>query len=68
MTTPAPMPDPASPRARKQLLLRLEPSLFATLESWAAQELRSVNAQIEWILTEAARRRGAERRRQTGDG
>lgn len=68
MTTPEPTPDPVAPRNRKHFLLRLEPSLFATLESWAVQELRSVNAQIEWILTDAARRRRAEGRRPPRDG
>lgn len=45
-------------RERKHFLLRLQPDLHAALESWAAQEMRSVNGQIEWILREAVRRRG----------
>lgn len=44
---------------RKQYLLRVDPELWADLEKWAADELRSVNAQIEWILRDAmARRKG----------
>ena len=44
---------------RKQYLLRVDPDLWADVEKWAADELRSVNAQIEWILRDAvARRRG----------
>jgi hypothetical protein len=43
--------------ARKQLLLRIDPALWADVEKWAADELRSVNAQIEWILREAVRKR-----------
>jgi hypothetical protein len=50
--------DDLSPSARKHFLLRLEPSLYAALEAWAAQEMRSVNGQIEWLLREAIRRRG----------
>jgi hypothetical protein len=43
--------------ARKQFLLRIDPGLWADVEKWAADELRSVNAQIEWALREAVRRR-----------
>lgn len=41
---------------RKQFLLRIDPELWAELERWAADELRSINAQIEWLLREAVRR------------
>jgi hypothetical protein len=43
---------------KKKFLLRLDSPLFATLEKWAADDLRSVNAQIEYLLIEAARKRG----------
>jgi hypothetical protein len=43
---------------RKAFLLRVDPLLYAALEKWAADELRSVNAQIEYLLTDAARRAG----------
>ncbi len=43
---------------RKSFLLRLPPELHAALERWAADELRSVNAQIEFLLTEALRKAG----------
>lgn len=43
---------------RKRFLLRIHPSLFEALERWAADELRSVNAQVEYLLTEAARHAG----------
>ena len=43
--------------ARKQFLLRIDPELWKELERWAADELRSVNAQVEWLLREAVRRR-----------
>ena len=42
--------------ARKQFLLRIDPELWAELERWAANDLRSVNAQVEWLLREAVRR------------
>lgn len=43
---------------KKKFLLRLDPELYAVLERWAADELRSINAQIEFLLREAARRSG----------
>lgn len=43
---------------KKRFLLRIDEGLYAVLEKWAADELRSVNAQIEYLLKEAARRSG----------
>jgi hypothetical protein len=43
---------------RKSYLLRLSPELYTALERWAADELRSVNAQIEFLLGDAVRRAG----------
>jgi hypothetical protein len=43
--------------ARKQFLLRIDPQVWADVEKWAADELRSVNAQIEYLLREAVRKR-----------
>ncbi len=42
---------------RKQFLLRIDPQLWAELEAWAGDELRSVNGQIEYVLREAVRKR-----------
>jgi hypothetical protein len=42
---------------RKAFLLRIDPGLWAELESWAADELRSVNGQIEYLLKQAAAKR-----------
>lgn len=44
-------------KSRKAFALRIDPELYAALESWAQQEFRSVNGQIEFILREAVRRR-----------
>ena len=49
--------------ARKQFLLRVDPALWKELEKWAADELRSVNAQVEWVLREAVRKRKGGPRR-----
>lgn len=44
---------------KKTFLLRLSPKLWAEIQRMAAEELRSVNSQIEYLLREAiARRRG----------
>ena len=42
---------------RKQYLLRIDPDLWADVERWAADELRSVNAQVEYLLRQAVRKR-----------
>ena len=45
---------------RKPYLLRIDPGLWAELEVWAKDELRSVNGQIEYILRQAvSKRKGA---------
>ncbi len=49
---------------RKSYLLRIDPELYVALERWAADELRSVNAQIEFLLTDAVRRAGREPRKE----
>jgi hypothetical protein len=42
---------------RKQFLLRIDAELWADVEKWAADELRSANAQVEYLLREAVRKR-----------
>ncbi|HIR81318.1 MAG TPA: Arc family DNA-binding protein [Candidatus Limiplasma merdipullorum] len=44
-------------KAKKQVLLRLSPSLWDEVASWAEEDFRSINAQIEFLLTEAVRQR-----------
>jgi hypothetical protein len=38
---------------KKKFLLRIDESVHAALEKWAADDLRSINAQIEYLLTQA---------------
>lgn len=46
-------------KAKKQILLRLAPSLYDTVASLAEEDFRSVNAEIEYLLTQAVKdRRG----------
>jgi hypothetical protein len=42
---------------RKSFLMRIDPALWAELESWAQAELRSVNGQIEYLLRQAVEKR-----------
>lgn len=42
---------------KKEFLLRLDQQLWQELQAWAADELRSVNGQIEYLLREAIRQR-----------
>lgn len=44
-------------KAKKQVLLRLSPTLWNELASWAEDDFRSINGQIEYLLSEAVRRR-----------
>lgn len=47
---------------RKPFLLRVPPDLWKELEKWAADDLRSVNGQIEFLLREAVGRRKEKRK------
>jgi len=40
---------------KKKFLLRIDENIHAALEKWAADDLRSINAQIEYLLTQALR-------------
>lgn len=42
----------------KGFLLRLDPATMELVERWAAQEFRSVNGQLQWIIAESLRRHG----------
>lgn len=47
---------------RKAFLLRIDAKLHSAIERWAADELRSVNAQIEFLLRQALQRAGRLRK------
>ena len=44
-------------RAKKQVLLRLAPTLWQQIAQWAEDDYRSINSQIEYILSEAVKNR-----------
>ena len=56
---------------RKPFLLRLDPALFDALQRWANDEVRSLNGQVEYLLTralrDAGRLRTEDRRQKTED-
>ncbi len=52
---------------RKSFLLRLPPELWKELEKWAADELRSVNAQMEYVLRQAVAKRKSKAKREEQD-
>ncbi|MBQ0974827.1 hypothetical protein G3I30_04980 [Actinospica acidiphila] len=53
MTAPSGGPAPQRRPQRKQVLLRLDPAVYEALARWAGDELRSANAQIEFLLRRA---------------
>ncbi len=56
----------ASP-GKKSYPLRIDPDLWAEIERLAAQELRSANAQVEFLLREALARRGRKTKSSADD-
>ncbi len=52
------------PKEKKAFPLRLDPELYQALEKWASDELRSVNAHIEFLLREALKKSGRLRKSQ----
>ena len=51
----------AKETAKKQVPLRLSATLWSEIAAWAEEDFRSINGQIEYILTEAVRRRKKEK-------
>lgn len=48
----------ARKESSKSFLLRLDSATMARVEAWAAQEFRSVNGQLQWIIADALKRYG----------
>lgn len=53
---------------KKAFLLRVDPKVFAQIERWAADELRSVNGQLEFVLRRALLQAGRLKARRKGIG
>jgi len=43
---------------KKSFVLRINPEMYEAIEKWAADEFRSTNGQIEWILSKALKEAG----------
>lgn len=44
--------------AKKTFVLRIDEHTYAALEKWAADEFRSVNGQLEWVISQALKEHG----------
>jgi hypothetical protein len=53
---------------KKNFVLRLSPEMYAALEKWAADEFRSVNGQVEWLLDKALKDAGRKPKPKARDG
>lgn len=51
----------------KSFLLRLDAATMEKVEAWAAQEFRSVNGQLQWIVADALRRHHRDSKRKKQD-
>lgn len=56
--------------SKKNFVLRLDEDSFKVLEKWAADEFRSVNGQLEWIIDRALKEAGRKKTasENTGEG
>ena len=54
----------------KSFILRVDEDMMAAVEKWAADEFRSTNGQLQWIIAEALRKHGRtpKKRRPAEDG
>ncbi len=52
---------------KKKFLLRIDQEIYIVLEKWAADDLRSVNAQVEYLLKQAAQQSGRWKKKSNQD-
>jgi len=52
---------------KKAFVLRIDPDILAAVEKWAADEFRSVNGQLEWIITKVLKEEGRVASRKQDD-
>lgn len=50
---------------KKVFMLRVNPEIYEALEKWAADEFRSVNGQLEWVIEKALKEAGRTPGRRT---
>ncbi len=52
---------------KKSFVLRLDPDDYVALERWAADEFRSINGQLEWVIDKALKDAGRKKTKKTKD-
>lgn len=50
---------------KKPFVLRLDAEMMSAVEKWAADEFRSTNGQLEWIIAQALKRAGREKKKKS---
>jgi len=55
----------AKKEVTKSFLLRVDAETMDAIEKWAADEFRSINGQIQWIIAEALRKSGRMKKKRT---
>lgn len=55
----------AKKEAIKSFVLRVDADTMEAIEKWAADEFRSTNGQLQWIIAEALRKNGRQKKRKT---
>jgi hypothetical protein len=53
--------------AKKNFVLRIDEETFEALEKWSADEFRSVNGQLEWIIHQALKNAGRSKKKKNVD-
>jgi len=56
---------PAKEKDTKSFILRIDSATMAAIEQWAADEFRSTNGQLQWIISEALRKSGRMKKTDT---
>ncbi len=51
---------------KKPFVLRLDPEVLKAVEKWAADEFRSTNGQLEWIVQQALKEAGRTKKQKSG--
>lgn len=57
------MPMPKKESKNKSFVLRIDADTMNAIEKWAADEFRSTNGQLQWIISEALRKSGRMRKK-----
>ncbi len=53
---------------KKPFVLRVSPEMMKAVEKWAADEFRSTNGQLEWIIDQALQKAGRKRKEEPDEG